>query len=154
MNREVWKLAYELFITRSDILDGAVRESLRKHQGIVKAWLDGAEIQWRATSKDSWQSSGGSEEYGFFPSHEYRVKPENMNEHSTMPKDWRVALEAHPQRAKYPFAIKDCCIAMCVQKPIWMNNAWTYVEPSIRISDNTHCPDPGSLYVIGQSDEC
>lgn len=50
------------------------REGIKKHWKVFKAWLSGAEIQWRnKTLIDRWIGTNDPE---FRPDYEYRVEPE------------------------------------------------------------------------------
>jgi len=48
----------------------------RKHSEVIKAWADGAIIQWRQHSNEPFMEIGQKSTPGFYEAHEYRVKPD------------------------------------------------------------------------------
>lgn len=54
----------------------SVKRVPHKHAEVIKAWADGADIQFRTNPNDGWAAVGGSCIPGFFHDYEYRIKPE------------------------------------------------------------------------------
>ena len=50
-----------------------------KHAEIIKAWVDGAKVQWRNNATEAWKDLSCADDYpsiGWYESYEYRIKPE------------------------------------------------------------------------------
>jgi hypothetical protein len=55
-----------------------------RHSQVVKAWLDGAIIQWRMPGDSIWFTPENQDNYAFIHENDYRVKPQ--------PREMKVAL--------------------------------------------------------------
>ncbi len=47
-----------------------------KHAEVIKAWADGATIEWRRDGHCCWYTMNNDEAPGFYSQYEYRIKPE------------------------------------------------------------------------------
>jgi len=55
-----------------------------KHAELIKAWADGAEIEWRSHHDDAWHQVEDIMNIVRFDSIEYRIKPEQKPDVETM----------------------------------------------------------------------